>query len=252
VDHYILDIDLDFYSTLNPFVSLYSEAGLYDRLRELYSFCPVPRNLEPALREAAALEANKERVAKVGKLGLLFAFLKREESLVTYTGPGEEYLPQVSAIHEAVRKHCPREEVDWDLIHEAGQTFDDSELPHHVSSTAEIQAMIRQTEGLLNCLAKPPTVVTVARSSLDDYCPPHQVTRPLPSGGQHNLPAGGRDRGGGAGAAAHPLQGGQGDQGLPRRRGGPGVVIGATYTPGRNHMGVNIETKHCDGLDAKV
>lgn len=175
VDHYILDIDLDFYSTLNPFVSLYSEAGLYDRLRELYSFCPVPRNLEPALREAAALEANKERVAKVGKLGLLFAFLKREESLVTYTGPGEEYLPQVSAIHEAVRKHCPREEVDWDLIHEAGQTFDDSELPHHVSSTAEIQAMIRQTEGLLNCLAKPPTVVTVARSSLDDYCPPHQV-----------------------------------------------------------------------------
>ena len=36
VDHYILDIDLDFYSTLNPFVSLYSEAGLYDRLRELY------------------------------------------------------------------------------------------------------------------------------------------------------------------------------------------------------------------------
>lgn len=40
VDHFILDVDLDFYSTLNPFINLYSEAGLYEKLRELYTFKP--------------------------------------------------------------------------------------------------------------------------------------------------------------------------------------------------------------------
>ena len=45
VDHFILDIDLDFYSTLNPFVSLYREANLYPQLRDLYTFQPVPKDL---------------------------------------------------------------------------------------------------------------------------------------------------------------------------------------------------------------
>lgn len=175
VDHFILDVDLDFYSTLNPFVSLYSEAGLYPRLRELYSFCPVPRNLEAGLRVEAALRAGRERTDKVAKLGELWKFLQEEESLAMYEGPGQEYLPQVRAIHEAVRKHCPRQEVDWAMVHEAGQTFDDSELPHHVSSSVEIQSLLRQTELLLSWLGKQPTVVTVSRSSEDDYCPPDQV-----------------------------------------------------------------------------
>ena len=109
----------------------------------------MPRNLEPGLREEAASAAGKERKEKVEKLGQVFSFLKTEESLVTYCGPGEEYLAKVSSIHEAVSKHCPRVEVDWELIHEAGQTFDDSELPHHVSTATEIQALFRQTEALL-------------------------------------------------------------------------------------------------------
>jgi len=175
VDHFILDVDLDFYSTLNPFINLYSEAGLYEKLRDLYTFKPVPRNLEPGLREEAASAAGKERKEKVEKLGQVFSFLKSEESLATYCGPGEEYLAKVSTIHDAVSKHCPRVEVDWELIHEAGQTFDDSELPHHVSTATEIQALLRQTEALLRWLGKPPTVITVSRSSRDDYCPPYQV-----------------------------------------------------------------------------
>ena len=101
------------------------------------------------MREEAACAAGKERKEKVEKLGQVFSFLKTEESLATYCGPGEEYLAKVSSIHEAVSKHCPRVEVDWELIHEAGQTFDDSELPHHVSTATEIQALLRQTEALL-------------------------------------------------------------------------------------------------------
>jgi len=175
VDHFILDIDLDFFSTLNPFITLYSEAGLYSKLKELYSFCPVPANLEKGQKEEAALKSGKERKEKVEKLGSIFDFLKSECPLSMYEGPGEELLPEAVAIQEAVKKHYPREEVDWALIHEAGQTFDDSELPHHVSSTSEIHSLLRLTESLLGWLGKPPTVITIARSSLDDYCPPHQV-----------------------------------------------------------------------------
>ena len=43
MDHFILDIDLDFFSTLNPFVSLYKEANLYEDLKKLYTFKSVPK-----------------------------------------------------------------------------------------------------------------------------------------------------------------------------------------------------------------
>jgi len=175
VDHFILDVDLDFYSTLNPFVTLYSEANLYEKLKKLYSFTPVPRNLEAGLRVEAALESGKNRKDKLAKLASIFEFLKIEENLTMYEGPGEEYLGDVASILDSIKKHYPREEVDWALIHEAGQTFDDSELPHHVSSTAEIQTLLRLTEGLLDWIQKTPTVITVSRSSMDDYCPPSQV-----------------------------------------------------------------------------
>ena len=99
-------------------------------------------------------------------MGQVFSFLKSEESLCTYCGPGEEYLSQVSSIHEAVGKHCPRVEVDWELIHEAGQTFDDSELPHHVSSKQEISALLSSTEKLLDFLGSQPTIITISRSSI--------------------------------------------------------------------------------------
>ena len=39
----ILDIDLDFYSTRNPFLSLYSEVNLYQMLKQLYTFEAIPR-----------------------------------------------------------------------------------------------------------------------------------------------------------------------------------------------------------------
>jgi len=175
VDHFILDIDLDFYSTLNPFVTLYSQAGLYEKLRKLYSFSPVPRNLEQGQRVEAALKSGRDRKEKLGHLERMFKFLQCGENLNTYEGEGEELLAQVSDILDSIKKHYPREEIDWTLIHEAGQTFDDSELPHHVSSKAEIQTLIGLTERFLDWIKKPPTVITVSRSSLDDYCPPDQV-----------------------------------------------------------------------------
>ena len=59
-------------------------------------------------------------------------------------------------------------------MHDAGCTWDDTELPHHVSTREEITNMLNATRRLLDPLPRP-KLVTVARSSLDDFCPPEQV-----------------------------------------------------------------------------
>ena len=175
VDHYILDIDLDFFSTLNPFVTLYNEAGLYEKLKELYTFNPVPQNMEYSAKIELALKAGDERREMLDKLESIFTYLTMEENLSMYEGPGEELVGSISQLVDSVRKHYPRQEIDWKLIHDAGCTFDDSELPHHISSKTEIQTMLRLAEQFLDWLDKPPTIVTISRSSCDDYCPQDQV-----------------------------------------------------------------------------
>ena len=175
VDHYILDFDLDFFSTLNPFISLYHEAGLYQKLKALYSLSPVPASLETAAKIELAVRATEERLELLDNLSSIFSFLDSEENLELYEGPGEALIGPVTDIVQSVRKHYPRQEVDWRMVHDAGCTFDDSELPHHISSNAEINSLLRTCEQFLDILGKVPTIVTISRSSCDDYCPPHQV-----------------------------------------------------------------------------
>jgi hypothetical protein len=77
VAHWILDIDLDFYSTLNPFVSLYGAARLYEQLRELYTCAPAPPpTMEAGPRMAAALLLAQERVQQLDWLQGIFNFLQ--------------------------------------------------------------------------------------------------------------------------------------------------------------------------------
>ena len=80
----------------------------------------------------------------------------------------------MTELRRAIELNYPGERVDWRLVHDAGCTWDDTELPHHVSTPGEIAGMLNATRRALGALPRP-RLVTVARSSLDDYCPPEQV-----------------------------------------------------------------------------
>lgn len=51
----------------------------------------------------------------------------------------------------------------------------DTDLPHHESSLEEIKVLIDQFKTFLHGILIPPTIITISRSSYDDYCPEHQV-----------------------------------------------------------------------------
>lgn len=90
----------------------------------------------------------------------------------------EEYttlLAKVSNLVTVLKKEYAEEEIDWSMIYDAGCTCDVTDLPHHESTREEIQSLVQQLESFLVQLPAPPTVITVSRSSEDDYTPADQV-----------------------------------------------------------------------------
>ncbi|KAJ9588402.1 hypothetical protein L9F63_018214, partial [Diploptera punctata] len=70
----------------------------------------------------------------------------------------------VSTLMREVYEHYPVEQVDWELVHEAGCTCDDTELPHHVTSRDDINTLVATSfTGLLRSLPGPPTIITISR-----------------------------------------------------------------------------------------
>lgn len=65
----ILDICLDFFSTQNPFLDLYAKSNLYEQLKELYTFEPVPPSLpeEERRRQSYALSDRRRRLLQGGR-----------------------------------------------------------------------------------------------------------------------------------------------------------------------------------------
>lgn len=164
---YILDIDLDFFSTKNPFRSLYKNADLYESLKELYWFEAPRTNDNDRLIEAVNMR--KEQLKDLEDLWEHVSIHGLEGDQ-----PNSERWPELKSIAERVKSMY--HDIDWGLIHDAGCTWDESDIPEHVTSREDVSKLIKTSfVGLMDALPKPPTVITISRSSEDDYCPPEDV-----------------------------------------------------------------------------
>ncbi|XP_071955108.1 UPF0489 protein C5orf22 homolog isoform X2 [Antedon mediterranea] len=165
---YLLDIDLDFFSTKNPFRDMYTEEQ-YDVLKNLYDF------IGPADDSISAVnECQKVRTRQLIELELA---LKADLKVIPLTNEIKQFncYSDISQLITSIRETSP-ETPDWELIHSAGMSCDntDPELPHHISTEEEIKSLMTVAESLIAKLPSP-TLITMSRSSYDDYCPPEYV-----------------------------------------------------------------------------
>lgn len=86
--------------------------------------------------------------------------------------------PQIGELLAALNLHYDAATVDWPQLYNAGCTRDsrNGDLPHHIATAAQLDAGIAEFEQVLRDLQPvTPTVITIARSAEDDYCPVDQV-----------------------------------------------------------------------------
>lgn len=166
---YVLDVDLDFFSTSNPFKKIYNKANLYEKLRKLYFFEPPNTKNESEIVEKVGL-----REKQLNDLEMLFKKLQHKEEIKNVTCE-PELLRSVENIREEILKYYDESEIDWELVHDAGCTCDDSELPHHVSSEEELNLMFYSFNNFISLLPYSPTIITISRSTEDDYTPEEDV-----------------------------------------------------------------------------
>ncbi|XP_078688996.1 UPF0489 protein C5orf22 homolog [Branchiostoma floridae x Branchiostoma belcheri] len=162
----ILDIDLDFFSTQNPFQDLFTDEQ-FDIIHKLYDF-----KRPSSTHEDSLLAYTEGRQQLLEQLENICTGLQNGTDLkdIKCDSNRKDLLTAlVSSMRETFRDN-----LDFELIHLAGCTCDDTELPHHVSSQEEITQLTAAMTTMLACLPRP-TLVTVARSSDDDYCPKSQV-----------------------------------------------------------------------------
>lgn len=172
VTKYILDIDLDYFSTYNPFKLMYNRGGVYEELQKIFVYTKPdvksPQSIQDTLRARTDL---------LNELEQLFQYLDKHRNLDNYSDTTSSNYNKVRELQNLVLNHYNDDDIDWMIMYNAGCTWDDPEhvLPHHESTEEELKELYAKFEGFIASLIVPPTVITIARSSQDNYCPAHQV-----------------------------------------------------------------------------
>lgn len=170
---FVLDIDLDFFSTHNPFLNLFEMGNVYGQLKEIFYYKMCDNVSEPN----AIVECAEQRVRQLDELEKVFRHLTEKSSLATC--PVAKCLESVWArlekLVESVHQHYNSANIDWPLIYDAGCTCDSTDLPHHKSTQIELENLLKAFKKILQQINGMPVIVTISRSSDDDYCPADQV-----------------------------------------------------------------------------
>lgn len=175
-DEWILDIDLDYFSTLNPFLNIYPKANTYAKLREMFM---TTKNYDVKDRESV-LAYQTRRNHELDFFENLFQYMAQNGSLEKHKNEdesmAEKYELAKNLIDELCR-HYSIYDIDWFVVNDAGCTCDDEEfqVPHHESTDETIKEMLAKFEKFLKSVKMPPTMITIARSCEDGYTPAHQV-----------------------------------------------------------------------------
>lgn len=166
--YYILDIDLDFFSTNNPFENLYSNACLYERLKKLYKYNPPQTSNEQDL-----VISTQNRKKQIECLRNVFENFQNRKPLPILEDTNTK--GEIESLKDAMLQHYNEDEIDWLLVHDAGCTCDDTELPNHISTKEEIDLLLNCFNRFLELLPEDPTIITISRSTEDDYTPGEDV-----------------------------------------------------------------------------
>ncbi|XP_030387171.1 UPF0489 protein C5orf22 homolog [Scaptodrosophila lebanonensis] len=178
---FILDIDLDFFSTSNPFLEIYKDVDCYSQLKEIFHFESVESVKQAGTATIADYRATAAaRKKQLDALKRIFWQLDEHHTLDGMDRPDESVItPEVYAkiIHlaESLKTKYVDDEIDWLLIFDSGSTTDNNGLPHHISTSEELDQYFAHFKRFLQRLPVPPVAITMSCSVQDDYCPQNQV-----------------------------------------------------------------------------
>ncbi|KAL9903493.1 misexpression suppressor of ras 6 [Glossina fuscipes fuscipes] len=170
--NYILDIDLDFFSTSNPFLEIYKDANCYEQLSEIFHF--------ESATESNASGTTEKRKQQLEVLKRIFEHLEEKRTFEGLAKPdtnivSEEIFKKIENLADSLQKCYADDEIDWLVIFDSGSTTDTNGLPHHISTDTELELYYQQFKQFLIQMPHPPVLITMACSAEDDYCPRNQV-----------------------------------------------------------------------------
>lgn len=163
----VLDIDLDFFSTMDPFRRMFASDDEYGVFKSVYENKFDVSKDDENFDEKYKIHQSR----KLARLSEILALLRSTTQI-----DSKEENSDLNKLKDLIRSR----NLDLELLHSFGSGLDDRSLPDHVSDKAECEQMIESFRVFVENYLKGnesarPSLVTIARSSLDDYCPPEQV-----------------------------------------------------------------------------
>lgn len=170
---FVLDIDLDFFSTQNPFEDIFTQKQLL-MIRQLYDF-------QMANSPDGLLECAQRRQDQLDDLeSIVSAFLHggvSEDGIEYESISDAERAKWLALLIEDLDRDPPQCAVlTPELIHEAGCMMNmHSTVPEHKSSRGEISLLCGQVEAMLRAIGGRPKTVVISRSVQDNLVPRDDV-----------------------------------------------------------------------------
>lgn len=172
-EQFILDIDLDFFSTTNPFKTMLTKGMVYENIKKLFKNDFFNRNFDT--EEAELITFTDRRSAYLDNLEKVFRQLNDNITDLKIPTELECKRDEIFNLIKDIQQNYAKDEIGWMTIYDAGCTFDSTELPHHISTKDEIIDLVDSFKKFLIAFKFTPSIITIARSSDDDYCPNDQV-----------------------------------------------------------------------------